>query len=33
MEHCQSSKAKKNNNEGKDSKLGPMGGISKKLKF
>ena len=33
MEHGQSSKFKKANNKGKDSKLGPKGGISKKQKF
>ena len=33
VEHGQSSKAKKNNNNWKDSKLRPKGGISKKLKF
>ncbi|WJZ94150.1 hypothetical protein VitviT2T_013032 [Vitis vinifera] len=33
VEHGQSSKAKKNNNKGKGSKLGPKGGISKKPKF
>ena len=33
MGHGQSSKAKKNNNKRKGSKLGPIGGISKKLKF
>ena len=30
VEHGQSSKFKKANNKGKDSKLGPKGGISKK---
>ena len=33
MEHGQSSNFKKANNKGKDTKLGPKGGISKKLKF
>ena len=33
MEHGQSSKFKKANNKGKDNKLGPKGGISKKHKF
>ena len=33
MEHCQSSKFKKANNEGKGTKLGPKVGVSKKLKF
>ena len=33
MEHGQSSKFKKANNKGKDSKLRPKGGISKKQKF
>ena len=33
MEHGQSSKAKKNNNKWKGSKLRPKGGISKKSKF
>ena len=33
MEHDQGSKFKKANNKGKGTKLGPKGGISKKLKF
>ena len=33
MEHGQSSKFKKTNNKGKCTKLGPKGGVSKKLKF
>ena len=33
MEHGQGSKFKKANNKGKDTKLGPKGGVSKKLKF
>ena len=33
MEHGQSSKAKKNTNKWKGSKLGPKGGISKNAKF
>ena len=33
MEHGQSSKFKKGNNKGKDTKLGPKGGVSKKQKF
>ena len=33
VEYGQSSKLKKANNKGKDTKLGPRGGVSKKLKF
>ena len=33
VEHGQSSKFKKGNNKGKDTKLGPKGGVSKKQKF
>ena len=33
MEHGQGSKFKKANIQGKDTKLGPKGGVSKKLKF
>ena len=33
LEHGQSSKFKKGNNKGKDTKLGPKGGVSKKQKF
>ena len=33
VEHGQSSKFKKTNNKGKGIKLGPKGGVSKKLKF
>ena len=33
VEHVQSSKLKKTNNKGKYTKLGPKGGVSKKLKF
>ena len=33
VKHDQSSKFKKANNKGKDTKLGPKGGVSKKQKF
>ena len=33
VEHSQGSKFKKANNKGKGTKLGPKGGVSKKLKF
>ena len=33
VEHCQSSKFNKGNNKGKDTKLAPKGGVSKKKKF
>ena len=33
VEHGKSSKFKKGNNKGKDTKLGPKGGVSKKQKF
>ena len=33
VEHGESSKFKKDNNKGKDTKLGPKGGVSKKQKF
>ena len=33
MEHGQSSKFKKGNNKGEGAKLGPKGGVSKKLKL